>query len=76
MNLKGISMKNILSPIIKHGSQGIVDLLRVAPMMMEEMMYEWFENDLLRATLSSIVVHHSSLGPFSASTGYNFFFGI
>ena len=41
-------------------------------MMMPEMMDEWFENSLLRGTLSSIGVHHSSLGPFAASTGYNF----
>tara|TARA_Y100001968_G_C19433070_1_gene758114 strand:+ start:288 stop:1856 length:1569 start_codon:yes stop_codon:yes gene_type:complete len=70
--LEALSMKNMLNPIIKHGTRGIVDLLRTTPMMMLEMMDEWFENDLLRGTLSSIGVHHSSLGPFSASTGYNF----
>ena len=70
--LETLSMRNILNPIIKHGTQGIVDLLRVVPMMMPEMMDEWFENSLLRGTLSSIGVHHSSLGPFAASTGYNF----
>ena len=66
------SMKNLLSPILKHGTRGIVDLLRAAPMMMPEMMDEWFENSLLRGALSSIGIHHSSLGPFAASTGYNF----
>ena len=66
------SMKNLLNPILKHGTRGIVDLLRVAPMMMPEMMDEWFENSLLRGALSSIGIHHSSLGPFAASTGYNF----
>ncbi|MAH97912.1 MAG: hypothetical protein CMA12_00995 [Euryarchaeota archaeon] len=66
------SMKNLLNPILRHGTRGIVDLLRVAPMMMPEMMDEWFENNLLRGALSSIGIHHSSLGPFAASTGYNF----
>ena len=66
------ALKSMLNPIMKHGTTGIVDLLRVAPMMMPEMMDEWFENKLLRGSLSSIGVHHSSLGPFAASTGYNF----
>jgi len=67
-----LSMRPILNPILKHGTQGVVDLLRVVPMMMPEMMDEWFENDLLRGALSAIGVRHSSLGPFAASTGYNF----
>jgi len=70
--VEALSMRSMLNPILRHGTQGIVDLLRVAPMMMPEMMDEWFENDLLRGALSAIGVHHSSLGPFSASTGYNF----
>ena len=67
-----LSMRSMLSPILKHGMKGTVDLLRVVPMMMPELMDEWFENDLLRGALSTSGIHHSSLGPFSASTGYNF----
>ena len=67
-----ISIKSILSPILKHGSQGVVDLLRATPMMMPEMMDEWFENEILKGALSTSGIHHSSLGPFAASTGYNF----
>ena len=67
-----LSMKSMLSPIFKHGAQGTVDLLRSVPMMMPEMMDEWFENELLRAALSTSGIHHSSLGPYSASTVYNF----
>ena len=67
-----ISMKSILGQILKHGSQGVVDLLRTTPMMMPEMMDEWFENEILKGALSTSGIHHSSLGPFAASTGYNF----
>ena len=67
-----LSMKSMLRPIFKHGTQGTVDLLRAVPMMMPEMMDEWFENELLRGALSTSGICNSSLGPFSASTVYNF----
>ena len=67
-----LSMRSIVNPVLKYGTQGIVDLLRLVPMMMPEMMDEWFENKLLRGSLATVGSHHSTLGPFSASTGYNF----
>jgi len=65
------SLKPMLSPLLKQGPRGIVDLLRVVPMMMTELMDEWFENELLRSSISTAGVHHLSLGPYSAGTGYN-----
>ena len=73
INLKdALSMRSMLSPLRKHGTKGLTDFIKIAPMMMPEMMDEWFENSLLRGALSSIGIYHSSLGPFAASTGYNF----
>ncbi len=66
-----LSLKPMLNPILKQGSRGIVDLLRVAPMMMNELMDEWFENELLRSSISAAGIHHLSFGPYSAGTGYN-----
>ena len=66
-----LSLKPMLAPLIKQGPRGIVDLLRVAPMMMDELMDEWFENELLRSAISASGVHHLSLGPYAAGTGYN-----
>ena len=66
-----LRMRSILSPIRKYGSQGVVDLLRVAPMMMPELVDEWFENELLRSAISTAGIHHLSFGPFAAGTGYN-----
>ena len=36
-----LSMRSILNPVLKYGTQGIVDLLRLVPMMMPEMMDEY-----------------------------------
>ena len=44
-----LGMRSMLGPISKHGTRGIVDLLRVAPMMMPELVDEWFDNELLRS---------------------------
>ena len=66
-----LGMRSILSPIRKHGTRGVVDLLRVAPMMMPELVDEWFENKLLRSSISTAGIHHLSFGPYAAGTGYN-----
>ncbi|GIS56620.1 MAG: hypothetical protein CM1200mP1_05580 [Candidatus Neomarinimicrobiota bacterium] len=60
-----------VQPIRKYGTRGIVDLLRVAPMMMPELVDEWFENELLRSLISIAGIHHHSFGPYAAGTGYN-----
>ena len=65
------NMRSMLSPIIKHGTRGLVDFARVAPMMMPELVDEWFENELLRAAIATAGIHHLSFGPFSSGTGYN-----
>ena len=67
-----ISMKNLLSPILSHGTRGIVDILRTLPMMMPELLDEWFESKLLRGTLAASGIHHLNQGPYSAATVLNF----
>ena len=66
-----LRMRSMLGPISKHGTRGIVDLLRVVPMMMPELVDEWFENELLRSAIASSGIHHLSFGPYAAGTGYN-----
>ena len=66
-----LGMRSMLSPIRKHGTRGVVDLLRVAPMMMPELVDEWFENELLRSCISTAGIHYLSFGPYAAGTGYN-----
>ena len=67
-----ISMSALLKPMWTHGSRGFVDILRTAPMMMPELLDEWFESELLRATLSASGIHHLNQGPYSAATVLNF----
>ena len=66
-----LGMRSMLGPVTKHGTRGLVDLMRVVPMMMPELMDEWFENELLGAAVSTAGIHHLSFGPFSAATGLN-----
>ena len=62
---------SMLTPLRKHGTRGLVDFMRVAPMMMPELMDEWFETELLRSAVSTAGIHHLSFGPFAAGTGFN-----
>jgi len=66
-----LSLKPMMNPLLKQGSRSLVDLLRVAPMMMNELMDEWFENEFLRSAISVAGIHHLSFGPYAAGTGYN-----
>ncbi len=68
---EALGMRSMLGPVRRHGTRGLVDLMRVVPMMMPELMDEWFENELLRGAVSTAGIHHLSFGPFSAATGYN-----
>lgn len=73
INLKdALSMRSMLSPLRKHGTKGLTDFIKIAPMMMPEIMDEWFETELLRAAISTSGIRHLSQGPFAAATGYNF----
>ncbi len=66
-----LGMHSLLRPLWNNGTRGLVNLIRVAPMMMPELVDEWFENTLLRAAVSTAGIHHLSFGPFAAGTGYN-----
>jgi len=68
---EALSMRSMLTPVRKHGARGLVDLMRVIPMMMPELVDEWFESELLRSAVSAAGIHHITLGPFAAATGYN-----
>ncbi|SVD27742.1 uncharacterized protein METZ01_LOCUS380596, partial [marine metagenome] len=42
------TMRSMLKPLRKNGTSGLVDFIRVAAMMMPELMDEWFESKLVR----------------------------
>lgn len=70
--MDALSMRSLLKPILKQGTQGLVNLARTAPMMMPELMDEWFGNKLLRSAISTAGTNGLSYGPYASATGYNF----
>ena len=52
------------------GKQGIVDLLRILPMSVAELLDEWFESDVLKAVLGAAGVTHLCEGPRSGGTAF------
>ena len=68
---EAFAMRSMLTPVRKHGTRGLVDLMRVVPMTMPELVDEWFENEHLRSAISTAGIHHLSFGPFAAATGFN-----
>ncbi|MEE2876597.1 MAG: NAD(P)/FAD-dependent oxidoreductase [Candidatus Neomarinimicrobiota bacterium] len=66
------SMKPILKPVRKHGREGVVELLRILPMTMIELLDEWFESEPLRGTLASAGIRHLNQGPMAVGTAFNF----
>ena len=67
-----ISLKEMVKPMWSHGTRGFVDILRTLPMMMPELLDEWFDSELLRGTISASGVKHLNQGPYSAATVLNF----
>ena len=61
----------MLKPLRKNGTSGLVDFIRVAAMMMPELMDEWFESKLVRGAVSAAGITLINQGPFSAATGLN-----
>jgi phytoene dehydrogenase-like protein len=54
------------------GRQVIVDLLRVTPMSVEELLGEWFTHEALKAAVGIAGVMHLRQGPRSGGTAFNF----
>jgi phytoene dehydrogenase-like protein len=54
------------------GRQGMIDLLRLLPMSVADVLDEWFDNDALKAALGIAGVMHLRQGPRSGGTAFNF----
>jgi len=69
---EALRMSTMLRPLWKHGSRGLVDTIRTVPMMMPELLDEWFESKLLRGSLAGRGITNINQGPYSAATSLNF----
>jgi phytoene dehydrogenase-like protein len=52
------------------GKKDMVEVMRILPMSIYELMDEWFENDLVRGTLAASAVGGLCQGPMAAGTVY------
>ena len=67
-----LSMKPMLKPVRKHGRRNLVELLRILPMTMLELLDEWFESEPLRGTVAAASVRQLNQGPMAVGTVFNF----
>src|SRR5207237_9438030 len=54
------------------GKQTIIDLARVLPMSIAELLDDWFETDALKGVLGAVGVWHLKQGPRSGGRAFNF----
>lgn len=54
------------------GREGMVDLMRLLPMSVAELLDDWFECDALKGALGAMGVIHAQLGPRSGGTAFRF----
>ena len=54
------------------GKQTVIDLARILPMSIAELLDDWFDNDTLKGLLGALGVWHLKQGPRSGGTAFNF----
>lgn len=54
------------------GKQTVIDLARILPMSIAELLDDWFESDVLKGLLGALGVWHLQQGPRSGGTAFNF----
>jgi len=54
------------------GKQAVIDLARILPMSIAELLDDWFENDALKGALGALGIWHLKQGPRSGGTAFNF----
>jgi phytoene dehydrogenase-like protein len=54
------------------GKQTVIDLARILPMSIAELLDDWFESDVLKGSLGALGVWHLKQGPRSGGTAFNF----
>jgi phytoene dehydrogenase-like protein len=54
------------------GKQTVIDLARILPMSIAELLDDWFENDVLKGLLGALGIWHLKQGPRAGGTAFNF----
>jgi len=56
----------------RRGKQTVIDLARILPMSIAELLDDWFESDVLKGLLGALGIWHLKQGPRSGGTSFNF----
>jgi phytoene dehydrogenase-like protein len=56
----------------RRGKQTVIDLARILPMSIAELLDDWFETDALKGALGALGIWHLKQGPRSGGTAFNF----
>ena len=56
----------------RRGKQAVIDLARVLPMSIAELLDDWFEHAALKGALGALGIWHLKQGPRSGGTAFNF----
>src|SRR5262249_12536009 len=67
---EGLPLAGLLWKLRRLGGRDMFRVVRAMSMSAEEFTGAWFESDALRAAVSALAIHGSTLGPMSAGTGY------
>lgn len=54
------------------GKQAVIDLARILPMSVAELLDDWFESGVLKGALGALGIWHLKQGPRSGGTAFNF----
>ncbi|HYU09826.1 MAG TPA: NAD(P)/FAD-dependent oxidoreductase [Gemmatimonadales bacterium] len=54
------------------GKQAVIDLARILPMAIAELLDDWFESDALKGAIGALGIWHLKQGPRSGGTAFNF----
>jgi phytoene dehydrogenase-like protein len=54
------------------GKQTVIDLARILPMSIAELLDDWFESDALKGALGALGIWHLKQGPRAGGTAFNF----
>jgi phytoene dehydrogenase-like protein len=54
------------------GKQAVIDLTRILPMSIAELLDDWFESNALKGALGALGIWHLKQGPRSGGTAFNF----
>ena len=54
------------------GKQAVIDLARILPMSIADLLDDWFESDALKGALGALGIWHLKQGPRSGGTAFNF----